>query len=158
MTPYERNYEFTVTDLIDQMTIDQIKEVLLPSSARKGYGRSLELLSADVTALWEARSLKLTGRVLRLLVLLAQLNLETWRCKDRLDEAPEEYTATLRHAQDLNGLRNCVRNLLQVVLGEASPSRQRASFFVTDDGLEYRRRIMSDLERDARPEPQGIGR
>jgi len=153
MTPYERKYEFTLTDLLDQMTIDQIKEVLLPASA-ESYGRSLELLSSDVTALFEVRHAKLTGRILRLVVLLAQLNLECWRCKDCLDEKPEDYTATLRHAQDLNGLRNCIRNLLQEELNEASPSRHRASFFSMGEGFEYRRRIVADLEHGARPEPR----
>ena len=146
MTTTGRNFEFAVTDLMDQMTIDQIKEVLLPPAARDGIGRSLNSLSADLTGLFEDRNLKLSGRVLRLLSLAAQLNLETWRCKDRLDEEPESYTEILRHAQDLNGLRNCARNLLQSELNEASPARQKASFFVTEDGLKLRERILADME------------
>ena len=149
MTTSGRKFEFTVTDLMDQMTIDQIKEVLLPPAGRDGIGRSLNSLSADLTGLFEDRNLKLTGRVLRLLSLVGQLNLETWRCKDRLDEEPESYTETLRHAQDLNGLRNRARNLLQSELNEASPARQRASFFVTDEGIKLRKRIMADMENQS---------
>jgi len=147
MTEHEQNFEFTVTDLMDQMTIDQIKEVLLPPAGRDAIGGSLESLSSDLTVLFEDRNLKLTGRVLRLLSLVSQLNLETWRCKDRLDDEPESYTETLRHAQDLNGLRNCARNLLQTDLNEASPARQRASFFVTEEGLKLRKRIIADMEQ-----------
>lgn len=145
MTPYQRKYEFTLTDLLDQMTIDQIKEVLLPTPVQASYSRSLGHLSADVTALFEARGVELNARMLRLIVLLAQLNLHVWRCKDRLDEEPENYTATLRYAQDLNGLRNCVRNSLQRELNEASPARRRASFF-SSGGIDWCRKVMSGLE------------
>jgi hypothetical protein len=148
MTMYERKYEFTITDLMDQMTIDQIKEVLLPPSGREGYAQSLAFLSSDVSALFGEGDLKLTGRVLRLITLIAQLNLETWRSKDKLDEEPQSYTATVRHAQDLNGLRNCARNLLQSELGEASPARRRATFFVTKEGVNLRQRIVGTMTND----------
>ncbi len=153
MTSYERKYEFTLSDLLDRMTIDQIKEVLLPTSAI-GHGRSLELLSSDVTVILESRRVELSGRILRLLVLLAQLNLHSWRSKDRLDKGPENYTSTVRHGADLNGIRNGVLNLLQDEFNEASPSRHKVSFFSPDGGLAFRQRILADLERDGKPEAQ----
>jgi hypothetical protein len=95
------------------------------------------------------REVVASGRTLRLISFLAQLNLHSWRSKDQLDQNPDNYYETVRYGADLNGVRNGVLNLLQEEFGEASPSHRKASFFSPDGDRDFRPRMLGELERGA---------
>ena len=133
----ERRYQFLVTDLVDALTIGQIKEVLLPEDKRMAYVEEMRRLEHDIDLLITERELKLAGRFVRLIVFLAQANLLIWRNKDRLQSEPERYYEWLEFAQELNGLRNHVRNLLMEELGEGKPCNRRATFLDYDGDRWY---------------------
>ncbi len=122
-----RKYTIPLADLIDALTIDQIKEVLSPEVRRQGLEDEMRSQREDIDAIALERELRATGRVLRLVILLAQANLHVWRSKDLLIR-PEEYLARLEFAQELNSIRNHVRNLLGAHFGEAEACHRRAVF------------------------------
>ena len=124
----ERRYQLLMTDLIDSLTIDQIKEVLLPEDQRAVYAQEMQQLAHDVDLLIKERQITPTGRLVRLIIFLAQANLLVWRNKDRMQNDPERYYDLLEFAQELNGLRNHVRNLLMEEFGEVEPCNRRATF------------------------------
>ncbi len=142
-----RRYQFLLTDLIDALTIDQIKEVLLPEAKRMIYVEEMRRLEHDIDLLIAEREIKLTGRFVRLIVFLAQANLLVWRDKDRLQSEPERYYERLELAQELNGLRNQVRNLLMEELGEGKPCNRRATF-LDYDGERWYSPIIDGMKKD----------
>jgi hypothetical protein len=142
----KRKFQIPLTDLIDLLTITQIKETLLGSEDSQRASQDLATIAADLGALLAQRPVAVSGRVLRLVALLAETNLQVWLNKDRMQSEPERYEALLEYAQELNGLRNHVRNLLMRLLGEWEPSRERATF-LSDRADRWYAPLLEDLGR-----------
>jgi len=112
------HHEFSLADLIDALTINQIKEVFFLGENREACIQAINQLSHDVDLLVKERKIKPTGHLVRLIIFLAQANLHVWYNKDRMQNDQERYYDLLEFAQELNGLRNHVRNLLMKEFNE----------------------------------------
>ncbi len=122
------SYYPTLTDLIDDVTISQIKEAIFKGDDRLIYKNKLSELDHDIDAVL-GNKIKVSTRLIRLITFLAQANLCVWYNKERMQQEPKKYYELLEWAQDLNSLRNYVRNLLMEEFKEASPAQKRAIFF-----------------------------
>lgn len=124
-------------DLIDAISILQIKELALTGERQAEATRDLCLQSAALDVCCAARGVSPSGRLLGLLVLLAQQNLQIWITKDQMQVEPERYDELLALAYDLNGLKNQAYNLIQEEFREAAPNQLRTTFLSTDDDRWY---------------------
>jgi hypothetical protein len=122
----------TFAELIDRLTVDQIKEVLLPQS-KDAIADEMAKISHDIDALIKERNIELNSRLIRMVIALAQLNLHIWTLKDRMKEHPEKYDEYLKFAHQLNGTRNQLKNMMLVELNDSEPSAKRTNF--DTDGL-----------------------
>ncbi len=133
MTTRQPDLNLTLADLIDRMTISQIKETLLDGPRRDLFTQDLADAAEDVDGILGAVPIAASGRLIRLIMLMAQCNLHVWANKDRMQQEPDAYTALLVRAQELNGLRNHARNLMMEDFGEMSPAARRATFLEQDN-------------------------
>ena len=133
----KHQYAYLLTDLVDTLTINQIKEVFFKGARRDVIVGETHKISQDVDAIIQEKNIKQTGVVVGLLVLLAQANLLVWTNKDLMQISPAHYSELLDFAQDLNGLRNHVRNVLMDKFGESEPCNQKATFLSQDSGKWY---------------------
>ena len=137
----QRAYQFPLAELIDSLTIAQIKEVLLSADKDAESGTAeispIRQLTHDIDILMQEKQVKLTGRMVRLIMLLAQLNLSVWNYKDAMQRQPDEYDSLLERAQELNGLRNHTINLLMEGFGENEPCHTKATFLDYSGGKWY---------------------
>ena len=145
---YSRQYNLLLTDIIDALTINQIKEVAFGGERRESAKREIGDLSHDLDLLLESDHVQPTSGLLRLMVLLAQSNLHVWFNKDRMQNEPEKYYELLEFAQELNGLRNHVRNLMMSRFNEGEPCNMRATFLGSDAGKWYTLILNSLAEQD----------
>jgi hypothetical protein len=129
----ERQFLPPFAELIDRLTVDQIKEVLLPAQA-SACADEMTKIAHDIDMLIAQRDTKLSARLVRMIVIIAQMNLHIWYNKDRMNETPERYLELLKLAHQLNGLRNQVKNLLLEEAGDVEKSALRTNF--NTDGLE----------------------
>lgn len=120
-------------ELIDRLTVDQIKEVLLPQQAAAA-AEEMNRISHDLDLLIELRDIKLSARLIRMIVVIAQMNVHIWQNKDRMGEDADRYLELLKLAHQLNGLRNQVKNMLLEEAKDVEPSARRTNF--NTDGLE----------------------
>src|SRR5579862_9781101 len=86
----ERLHLPSFADLIDQLTIDQIKEVLKPQN-KQAYAREMRNIMHDIDALIGETEIKMSARTLRIAIAIAQMNLHIWHQKDRMQEDPKRY-------------------------------------------------------------------
>ena len=128
-----RLYLPTLADLIDQLAIDQIKEVLRPEN-KDSYAREMKKIGHDVDILIEEKQLKLSARLIRIIITLAQLNLHIWHHKDKMQHDQKHYSELLKFAHQLNGLRNQMKNLILEETGCKEPSTKKTNF--NTDGLD----------------------
>jgi hypothetical protein len=128
-----RKYLTPFAELIDRITIDQIKEVLLPDH-KESVGKEMRDLMHDIDLLIEGRGIKLSARLIRIIIVVAQMNLHIWHNKDQMRKDPEKYSELLKLAHQLNGIRNQMKNLLLQEAGDKEKSARRTNF--DTDGLE----------------------
>jgi hypothetical protein len=129
----ERKFTLPLAELVDRLTIDQIKEVLRPQH-RESFALEMEKLCHDIDVIIEEKNLYMTSRLMRIIIALAQLNLHIWQNKDRMQVEPDRYLEMLKFAHQLNGVRNQIKNLLLEETGDREKSAERSNF--DTDGLE----------------------
>lgn len=133
MADSERQFLTSFAELVDRLTVDQIKEVLLLTD-KESFAEEMKQISHDIDLIVEQRQIPMSARLLRIVVALAQMNLHIWYLKDRMQEDKARYDELLKLAHQLNGIRNRMKNLLLEEAGEREKSVKRSNF--NTDGLE----------------------
>ena len=133
MTSNDRKFTLPLAELIDRLTIDQIKEVLLPEH-KESFSQEMDKLSHDIDQIIAEKGLRLSSRFIRIIIAMAQLNLHIWQNKDLMQNDPERYLELLKFSHQLNGIRNQLKNLLLEETGAREKSSERSNF--NTDGLE----------------------
>lgn len=136
MPPLQRQILPNLGDLLDRLTISQIKEVKFPSQGAD-FARDMERVSHDINLLIAERQIPLTGEFIRIVVALSQLNLFIWHYKDEMEacvpDQPDRYNNLLKLAHQLNGVRNQLKNHLLEIIGDRDPAERKSNF--NTDGL-----------------------
>ena len=133
MASKERQYLPPLTELIDSLTINQIKEALIPEN-NESFAKEMEKITHDIDLIIEERDLKLSSRLIRIIIAIAQMNLHIWYNKDKMQDEPEKYTELLKLAHQLNGVRNQMKNILLEEAGDKEKSARKTNY--NTDGLE----------------------
>ena len=109
----ERRYLPTVSELIDRLSIIQLKEVFLPEH-KEEYANEIQDIVEDLEELmrWE----KPTGDMIRAIIVLAQMNAHIWYNESNFRAGKGEGNLELTHG--LNGIRNTAKNKIQENLVE----------------------------------------
>ena len=103
-----RKYLPTISDLIDRLSIVQLKEVFIPEH-KEEYAKEIKDIVEDLDELiyWE----KPTGEMIRAIIVLAQMNLHIWHNESQYRAGEGEGNLELTHG--LNGIRNTAKNIIQ---------------------------------------------
>ena len=131
----EKKYHLPISELIDRLTILQIKLVLNPAYTKE-YLAELELLKNDINIELNKQTSKISMELIQILIALGQMNLHIWYTKDTMKkqiDKPEEYAANMKLAHQLNGLRNQLKNELLRLEGDTDTAKVRSNIEV--DGL-----------------------
>ena len=129
----DRKLVFPLAELIGRLTVDQIKEVKLPD-LKPAVQEEMAALYHDIDQIVGERGIKLTARLMGVVVALAQLNVQIWELNDRMTAGDGDYAAQLKLAHQLNGVRNQLKNWLLTECGDRSPGARRTNY--NTDGLE----------------------
>ena len=100
-----------IAELINRLAIDQIKEALTHDQ-RETVAQEIADIEHDLDLL--LKDIPLTARLLRKVILLAQINLHIWHHKDEMQKHKfgDGYSANLDKAHQWNGIRNQISNSL----------------------------------------------
>ena len=103
----------TISDLIDRLSIIQLKEVFIPEH-KDEYADEIQDIVEDLEELmrWE----KPTGEMIRAIIVLAQMNAHIWYNESNFRAGKGEGNLELTHG--LNGIRNTAKNKIQENLVE----------------------------------------
>ena len=118
-------------DLVDRLTVDQLKEAF-HESIRTSVRIEIADLEHDIDGWADRHQIKLSGRNVRIIIVLAQINYEIWMCKEVMMAEPKRYAQWLKRAHQLNGIRNQMKNLLLAEV-QTGTSACRASNVSVDD-------------------------
>ncbi len=127
-----RKFVLPAAELIDRLSVDQIKEMLFDD--KSSITKEIEDLSHDIDLILSEKEVKLNSRIIRILMVISQINVHIWYLKDRMQEDAEKYDELLKLAHQINGVRNRMKNLLLEEFGDKEKSLLRSNF--NTDGLE----------------------
>ena len=111
----KRKYLPTLAELIDRMSISQLKEVFIPEH-KEVYTQEIKDIQHDVDLILKENDGKIDAQTIRAIVVLAQTNLHIWHNESNYRKGIKEGN-NLELTHGLNGVRNTAKNKIQEVCG-----------------------------------------
>ena len=122
----ERKYLPTISELIDRLSILQLKEVFIPEH-KEQYAQEIQDIMHDIEAILAEIDLESTewnkdtfhpsliASLIRFTIVLAQMNLHIWHNEAEVRKGTGDGDLALTHG--LNGIRNTAKNKIQDIFG-----------------------------------------
>jgi len=111
-----RKYLPTLSELIDRLSIVQLKEVFI-SEHKDEYSQEIKDIVHDINEiLSESEELTIDGDLIRSIVVLSQMNLHIWHNESNYRKGIKDGN-NLELTHGLNGIRNTAKNKIQEKVG-----------------------------------------
>ena len=118
----ERKYLPTLAELIDRLSIAQLKEVKIPEH-KEEYAQEIADIVHDIDVILHERAElegvvdgNITGETIRAIVVLAQINTHIWQNESNYRKGIKEGN-NLELTHGINGIRNTAKNKIQEIVG-----------------------------------------
>lgn len=111
----ERKYLPTLAELIDRLSIIQLKEVFI-TDHKEEYAKEIADIQHDIQLILDEGKEPITAETIRAIIVLSQMNLHIWQNETNVrngSEGPNKLALT----HGLNGIRNTAKNRIQEVVG-----------------------------------------
>ena len=110
----ERKYLPTLSELVDRLSIVQLKEVFIPEH-KKEYSEEIEDIVHDIQLILD-KCEDINAETIRAIVVLSQMNLHIWHNESNYRKGIKDGN-NLELTHGLNGIRNTSKNKIQEVVG-----------------------------------------
>jgi hypothetical protein len=111
----ERKYLPTLAELIDRLSIAQLKEVKIPEHKAE-YAEEIADIVHDIQLCLDSSDKPISGETIRAIVVLAQINTHIWQNESNYRKGIKEGN-NLELTHGINGIRNTAKNKIQEVVG-----------------------------------------
>jgi len=110
-----RKYLPTFSELVDRLSIVQLKEVFIPAHKAE-YSQEISDIEHDLQQIINEGNVTLNAETLRAIIVLAQMNLHIWHNESNYRKGIKDGN-NLELTHGLNGIRNTAKNKIQEVVG-----------------------------------------
>ena len=110
----KRKYLPTLAELVDRLSIAQLKEVFI-TEHKEEYAEEIRDIVHDIDLILENEEVKLSGKDVRAIMVLSQMNLHIWHNETKYRAGTGNGNLGLTHG--LNGIRNTAKNMIQENVG-----------------------------------------
>ena len=110
-----RKWLQTIGELIDRLSIHQLKEVFIPEN-KKNYGKEMKDMVHDIDLILKEHKGEITGEVIRAIIVLSQMNAHIWY-NESIVRKGERGSDNLMLTHGLNGIRNTAVNKIMELVG-----------------------------------------
>ena len=111
----ERKYLPTLSELIDRLSIVQLKEVFI-TDHKAEYAEEIAAIVHDIQLYLDESAEAVTAETIRAVVVLSQMNLHIWHNESNYRKGIRDGN-NLELTHGLNGIRNVAKNKIQEVNG-----------------------------------------
>ena len=111
----ERKYLPTLAELIDRLSIAQLKEVKIPEHKAE-YAQEIADIVHDIQLCLDSSDKPISGETIRAIVVLSQINAAIWQNESNYRKGIKEGN-NLELTHGINGIRNTAKNKIQEVVG-----------------------------------------
>ena len=116
----QRKYLPTLGDLIDRLSIVQLKEVFIPEF-KEEYSKEISEIVHDIQMILDDTRGQIDADTIRAIVVVSQMNLHIWHNESNYRRGIKEGNLELTHG--LNGIRNTAKNKIQELVGGRKDSK-----------------------------------
>jgi hypothetical protein len=106
-----RKYLPTLSELIDRLSIVQLKEVFIPEH-KKEYAKEISDILYDIDLTLNEKDVILDSKSIRAIIVLSQMNLHIWHNESNYRKGIKDGN-NLELTHGLNGIRNTAKNKIQ---------------------------------------------
>ena len=110
-----RKFLPTLGELIDRLSIHQLKEVFIPEN-KKNYATEMNDIVHDIDLILKENDITLDADIIRAIIVLSQMNAHIWYNESQVRKG-EKGTDNLMLTHGLNGIRNTAINKIMEVVG-----------------------------------------
>lgn len=111
----KRKYLPTLSELIDRLTIVQLKEVFI-SDYKDEYAKEISDIVHDIQLLLDKNDSVINAETIRAIIVLSQMNLHIWHNESNYRKGIKDGN-NLELTHGLNGIRNTAKNKIQEING-----------------------------------------
>ncbi len=110
-----RKYLPTLSELVDRLSIVQLKEVFIPEHKNE-YAKEISDILHDIDLTLKEKDVIIDSKTIRAIVVLSQMNLHIWHNESNYRKGIKDGN-NLELTHGLNGIRNTAKNIIQEILG-----------------------------------------
>lgn len=115
MNNNQRKYLPTLSELIDRLSIVQLKEVFIPEH-KEEYAQEIRDIVHDIQVCLDQNDGQVNAEIIRAIVVLSQMNLHIWHNESNYRKGIKDGN-NLELTHGINGIRNTAKNKIQEVAG-----------------------------------------
>ena len=115
----ERKWIPTIAELIDRLSIHQLKEVLIPENKEK-YSKEMVDIVCDIDNILNEEKICLSGEMIQVIIALAQINTHIWYNESKARKGEEQDLKLLKLTHGLNGIRSSLQNIILDIVGKSN--------------------------------------
>ena len=115
MSSDKRKYLPTLSELVDRLSIVQLKEVFIPEH-KEEYAQEIADIVHDIDLCLQSGDKKVDAEIIRAIVVLSQMNLHIWHNESNYRKGIKDGN-NLELTHGLNGIRNTAKNKIQEIAG-----------------------------------------
>ena len=110
-----RKYLPTLSELIDRLSIAQLKEVFIPEHKIE-YSQEIKDIVHDIQLCLDESNGQINAEIIRAIIVLSQMNLHIWHNESNWRKGIKDGN-NLELTHGLNGIRNVAKNKIQEIAG-----------------------------------------
>jgi hypothetical protein len=110
-----RKYLPTLAELIDRLSISQLKEVKIPEH-KEEYAQEIADIVHDIQICLDSSDTPINAETIRAVVVLSQMNAHIWHNESAV-RAGTAGPSNLALTHGINGIRNTAKNKIQEIVG-----------------------------------------
>ena len=110
-----RKYLPTLSELVDRLSIVQLKEVFIPEH-KDEYAKEISDILHDIDLTLKEKDVIIDSDTIRAIVVLSQMNLHIWHNESNYRKGIKDGN-NLELTHGLNGIRNTAKNKIQELAG-----------------------------------------
>ena len=112
-----RKYLPTFSELIDRMTICQLKSIFIPEN-KEAYDEEIKDIQHDIDLIIKEKNIQLTSEAIRAISVIMLSNRYIWENESKARKGTDQDLHLIRITHSINGVRNNAKNVISRELGE----------------------------------------
>ena len=126
MDEHSRILRPSFSEIIDRLSILNIKRFFIKKDAIS-FSKELQKLHNDIDFYMDKNDILCTSQHFRLIISLAQINLNIWLTKEEMTNHKDNYLKNMKLGHQLNGIRNQLKNKILDINGLSERSFEKTN-------------------------------